>query len=50
MAEEDWTTFFVKLVAAICGRLERKVEEEEEEEDEEKEKEDEEESAALMSL
>ena len=50
VAKEDWATFFVKLVAAICGRLERKVEEEEEEEDEEKEKEEEEESAALMSL
>jgi hypothetical protein len=50
VAEEDWTAFFVKLVAAICGRLERKVEEEEEDEDEEEEKEEEEESAALMSL
>ena len=31
VAEEDWTMLFVKLVAAICGRIERKVEEEEEE-------------------
>ena len=50
VAEEDWTILFVKLVAAICGRLERKVEDEEEEEEEEEEKEEEEESAALISL
>ena len=49
VAEEDWTTFFVKLVAAICGRLERKVEDEEDEEEKEEEMEEEEESAALMS-
>ena len=48
VAEEDWTMLFVKLVAAICGRIERKVEEGEEEEVEEEEKEKEEER--LMSL
>ncbi len=53
VAEEDWTTSAVKLVAAICGRLEHKVEEDEEKEEEgekEEEDEEEEEGTAFMPL